>query len=62
MPRHGWVWRVEVEEKKIPGRLVSYLTDEYTHVFGHLAGAERITGRGTGTSSSRPATGKSRRK
>lgn len=49
------------EEKKT-GRLVCHLTDEYIHVFGHLAGAERITGRGSGTSSSRPATGKSQRK
>lgn len=44
------------------GRLMCHLTDEYTHAFGHLAGAERITGRGSGTSSSRPTTGKSRRR
>lgn len=44
------------KEERKPGR--SHLTDEYSHACGHLAGARRITGRGSGTSSRRPTTGK----
>lgn len=53
----GTARRKNRREKKKPGK--AHLTDEYTHACGHLAGAQRITGRGSGTSSSRPTTGKS---